>query len=68
MVEIFWPSFKSMLFAVFMQPLPFSEEHDVHVDCVLGVAPDLMVFIDSSTKVHAVCTLYKNHCMFVKLV
>ena len=32
------------------QPLPFSEEHDTIVDCMMVVAPDLMVFVNTNTK------------------
>ena len=32
-------------------PLPFSEEHDGHVECMLGIGPDIIVFLDYYTKV-----------------
>ncbi len=33
------------------KPLPYSEEHDSHIDCILGIAPDMIVFMDYYTKV-----------------
>ena len=33
------------------KPLPFSEEHDSYTECILGIAPDIMVFLDYYTKV-----------------
>ena len=33
------------------KPLPFSEEHDTHIECIMALGPDMVVFIDYFTKV-----------------
>ena len=33
------------------KPLPFSEEQDNHIDCIMGIGPDIMIFVDYHTKV-----------------
>ena len=33
------------------KPLPFSEEHDPHIECIMALGPDMVVFIDYFTKV-----------------
>lgn len=33
------------------KPLPFSEDHDNHIECVMGIGPDMIVFLDYFTKV-----------------
>ena len=35
----------------YTQPLPFSEDHDFHLDCILALGPDLLIFLSCSTKV-----------------
>ena len=36
-------------------PLPFSEEHDDRIECIMGIGPDIVVFLDYHTKVWACC-------------
>ena len=36
---------------ILFQPIPFSEEHDFVLECVLGMGPDLLVLMDSETRV-----------------
>ncbi len=33
------------------KPLPFSEEYDNHIECIMGIGPDILVFLDYYTKV-----------------
>ena len=32
------------------KPLPFSEEHDTHIECIMALGPDMVVFIDYFTR------------------
>ena len=48
------------------KPLPFSEEHSNHIECIMGVGPDIMVFLDYYTKVRlfvSVCVV----CLYVSV-
>ena len=32
------------------KPLPFSEEYDTHIECIMALGPDMVVFIDYFSK------------------
>ncbi len=46
------------------KPLPFSEDFSKHIECIMGVGPDMVAFLDYYTKV-GLCVCVRALCMYV---
>ena len=40
-----------------LQPLPFSEESDAQIQCIMAMGPDLITFVDANITVRFKCVL-----------